>query len=123
CGPLVWCACAPPWLGLSCGGSLPGCPPATGRSEAVHRLIVGIDHIQLAMPAGRADEAREFYARILGISERSKPAELAKRGGVWFENGAVKIHLGVEAGFRPARKAHPALLVRRLPLLVKRLRD
>ena len=31
--------------------------------------------------------------------------------GVWFGNGAVQLHLGVEADFRPARKAHPALLV------------
>ena len=69
--------------------------------------IVGIDHIQLAMPAGREDEARAFYARLLGIPEIAKPPELAKRGGAWFESGAVKVHLGVEPDFRPARKAHP----------------
>ena len=85
--------------------------------------IVGIDHVQLAMPAGREDEAREFYARLLGLPEKTKPAELAKRGGVWFESEAVKIHLGVEADFRPARKAHPALLVRDLRGLVQRLRQ
>ena len=74
--------------------------------------IVGIDHVQLAMPAGREDEAREFYGRLLGLPETPKPAVLAARGGAWFENGTVKIHLGVEADFRPARKAHTALLVR-----------
>lgn len=84
--------------------------------------IVGIDHVQLAMPAGREDEAREFYARLLGIPERAKPADLVKRGGVWFEDGALKIHLGVDEEFRPARKAHPALIVRDLRLLVARLR-
>ncbi len=85
--------------------------------------IVGIDHVQLAMPSGREDEAREFYSRLLGIPERMKPPELARRGGAWFERGPVKIHLGVETDFRPARKAHPGLAVRELPLLVKRLRD
>jgi catechol 2,3-dioxygenase-like lactoylglutathione lyase family enzyme len=85
--------------------------------------IIGIDHVQLAMPSGREDEAREFYGRLLGIPEKSKPADLAKRGGVWFESGALKIHLGVEADFRPARKAHPALLVRDLRGLVERLRQ
>jgi len=84
--------------------------------------IEGIDHIQLAMPAGREDAARDFYARLLGITEVPKPAELAKRGGVWFENGMVKIHLGVDPNFQPARKAHPGLLVRDLRTLVQDLR-
>jgi len=75
------------------------------------------------MPPGREDEARHFYAGLLGVPEKAKPAELAKRGGAWFESDAVKVHIGVEADFRPARKAHPALLVRDLPLLVARLRE
>ena len=84
--------------------------------------IVGIDHVQLAMPAGHENEARGFYFGLLEIPERPKPPELAKRGGVWFENDAVKIHLGVEAEFRPARKAHAAFLVRGLAGVTARLR-
>jgi predicted nucleotidyltransferase/catechol 2,3-dioxygenase-like lactoylglutathione lyase family enzyme len=84
--------------------------------------IEGIDHIQLAMPAGGEDTARQFYADLLGIPEVPKPPDLAKRGGVWFENDKVKIHLGVDPEFRPARKAHPGLVVRRLRKLVARLR-
>ncbi|MBI3515185.1 MAG: glyoxalase [Proteobacteria bacterium] len=79
--------------------------------------IVGFDHVQLAMPAGREAEARAFYDAILGIPERVKPPELAKRGGCWFERGSLRLHLGVEADFRPARKAHPALIVEDLPSL------
>ena len=79
--------------------------------------VVGIDHVQLAMPAGREDEARAFYGQLLGISERAKPADLARRGGVWFERGDFKLHLGVEAEFRPAKKAHPALRVEGLSAL------
>jgi catechol 2,3-dioxygenase-like lactoylglutathione lyase family enzyme len=85
--------------------------------------ILGIDHVQLAMPAGDEAKAREFYSGLLGIPEVPKPAALAARGGVWFQHGPVKIHLGVERDFRPARKAHPALLVRDLAGLVRRLGD
>ncbi len=85
--------------------------------------VVGLDHVQLAMPAGGEAAARSFYAELLEIPEVRKPANLAKRGGCWFERGALKLHLGVEQDFRPARKAHPALLVSDLPALVKRLSD
>ncbi len=73
--------------------------------------IVGIDHVQLSMPAGDEDEARRFYGAVLGLQEVTKPAALADRGGCWFAGSGVAIHLGVEADFRPAGKAHPALLV------------
>ena len=70
-----------------------------------------LDHILLAMPAGRESDARDFYRGILGIPEAVKPTGLAERGGCWFEDGELKIHLGVEKNFVPARKAHPAFIV------------
>ena len=85
--------------------------------------IVAIEHVQLAMPPGREDDARAFYHGVLGIPEVPKPAHLARRGGAWFEDGPLKIHLGVETDFRAARKAHPALLVADLAALVERLRS
>ena len=84
--------------------------------------VYGLDHVQLAMPRGDEDRARTFYRDVLGLTEVPKPANLAKRGGVWFQGGSLQLHLGVEDDFRPARKAHPALLVRDLPALVARLR-
>ena len=83
--------------------------------------VKSIDHVLLAMPAGREAEARAFYQVMLGIPEVKKPAVLTKRGGCWFEQGALKIYLGVEADFRPARKAHPALIVEDLPSLLAAL--
>ena len=74
-------------------------------------MITGIDHVQLAMPRGREDAARSFYAGLLGMTELAKPPVLAVRGGCWFASGAAVLHLGVEEPFAPARKAHPALLV------------
>jgi catechol 2,3-dioxygenase-like lactoylglutathione lyase family enzyme len=84
--------------------------------------ITAIDHVQLAMPAGGEDRARAFYADLLGLKEKAKPPELAVRGGAWFENDLVKIHLGIEQDFRSARKAHPALVVSELSVLIERLR-
>jgi catechol 2,3-dioxygenase-like lactoylglutathione lyase family enzyme len=83
--------------------------------------IHGLDHVQLAMPAGQESVAREFYASILGLVEVPKPANLAKRGGVWFEGGALRLHLGVEGDFRAAKKAHPAILVQQLDVLIQHL--
>ena len=79
--------------------------------------IVGLDHVQLAMPLGGEEVARRFYAGLLGLVEVTKPHPLAARGGCWFEAPGTILHLGVEAGFSPARKAHPALRVNDLEAL------
>ncbi|MGO4736550.1 VOC family protein [Bosea sp. 2KB_26] len=84
--------------------------------------ITRLDHVQLAMPPGGESEARAFYEGVLGISEVAKPAHLASRGGCWFEQGALKVHLGVDADFKPARKAHPAFIVSDLAALVTTLK-
>ncbi len=73
--------------------------------------LVAVDHVQLAMPRGQEPEARAFYQGLLGLEERPKPPVLAARGGCWFSNDRVTLHLGVDDEFRPARKAHPALVV------------
>jgi catechol 2,3-dioxygenase-like lactoylglutathione lyase family enzyme len=73
--------------------------------------VVRLDHVQLAMPAGREAEAVAFYEGILGIAQVPKPDHLATRGGCWFEDGDLKVHLGVDPDFRPATKAHPAFIV------------
>ena len=85
--------------------------------------VEAIDHVQLAMPAGGEVRAVAFYEGLLGIGSVPKPLHLAVRGGCWFESGPLKIHLGVEEDFRPARKAHPALRVAGLAVLVDRLRS
>jgi len=74
-------------------------------------MVIRLEHVQLAMPAGREDEAAAFYEGLLGIPRVPKPAHLAARGGCWFESGGLKVHLGVDADFRPATKAHPAFVV------------
>jgi len=92
------------------------------RAQLSLMKIRAIDHVQLAMPPGRETEARAFYTDLLGIPEQLKPPHLAARGGCWFERGALKIHLGVEKEFAPARKAHPALIIEDLPALADALK-
>ena len=79
-----------------------------------------IDHVQMAMPAGEEERARAFYRDTLGLPERPKPPHLVTRGGAWFESDSVKVHLGVDASFVAAKKAHPAFIVSDLRVLVQR---
>ncbi len=85
-------------------------------------MFVAIDHVQLAMPAGGEDLARRFFTGVLGMEEVAKPAGLAGRGGCWFASGEVQVHVGVEAEFRPAKKAHPAFRCRDYAGLLAHLR-
>lgn len=80
-----------------------------------------LDHVQIVMPPGGEAAARRFYGEILGLPEVAKPAALAGRGGCWFRRDPVEIHLGVEEGFRPARKAHPGFVASDLDALAARL--
>lgn len=96
----------------------------TARKARVDRIgyngimsIQGLHHVQLAMPAGKEPEATAFYEGVLGVPRVQKPPHLEGRGGCWFESGSVRIHLGVEDEFRPARKAHPAFLIEDVPTL------
>ena len=85
-------------------------------------MLAAIDHVQLAAPAGCEDAARWFFGGLLGLEELEKPEPLRSRGGVWFRVGAQQLHVGVEADFSPARKAHPAFSVSGYDELQNRLR-
>ncbi|WP_128977206.1 VOC family protein [Streptomyces roseicoloratus] len=71
-------------------------------------MLVAVDHVR---PAGSEPRLRAFHEGVPGMTEIPKPPVLAARGGCRFAAGRVRLHLGVEAGFRPARKAHPGLRV------------
>ncbi len=84
--------------------------------------VTAIDHIQLAMPAGGEDAARHFFSGILGMPELPKPAALQARGGLWFQCGALQLHLGIDPAFQPALNAHPGLIVDALAPMTAALR-
>jgi len=85
--------------------------------------VTGVDHVQVAAPPGCEEEARAFYGGLLGLAELPKPEPLRARGGCWFRAGAQELHVGVEDGFAPARKAHPGFVVDDLETLRGRLRE
>jgi catechol 2,3-dioxygenase-like lactoylglutathione lyase family enzyme len=85
--------------------------------------ITGIDHVQVAAPAGCEEDARTFYGGLLALEELPKPAALAARGGCWFRAGSQELHVGVDERFAPARKAHPGLVADDLDALADRLRE
>jgi catechol 2,3-dioxygenase-like lactoylglutathione lyase family enzyme len=76
--------------------------------------FIGIDHIQLAAPKDCESDAREFWGKKIGLEEVEKPENLKSRGGCWFKFGNQQIHIGVEEDFLPAKKAHPAFVIRNL---------
>jgi catechol 2,3-dioxygenase-like lactoylglutathione lyase family enzyme len=80
-----------------------------------------IHHVLLSCPAGSEDALRAFYGGVLGLTEIEKPPALARKGGCWFRGHGFELHLGVEVGFRPARKAHPGLLVQDIDAWAARL--
>ncbi|MCR8547629.1 VOC family protein [Salipiger sp. P9] len=84
-------------------------------------MLLAQHHVQLAMPRGGETEAIAFYAGVLGLETVEKPEALRARGGVWFERGPLRVHLGVEEPFAPARKAHPAFQVTALSTAIARL--
>ncbi len=77
----------------------------------VTAVPMSLHHVQVSCPRGSEDRLREFYGRVLGMTELPKPPVLAARGGVWFREGSAEIHCGVEDPFRPARKAHPGIAI------------
>ena len=83
--------------------------------------MIRLDHVQLAMPAGGEDDGPAFYEGVLGIMRVPKPPHLAVRGGCWFESGDLKVHLGVDADFRSATKAHPAFIVDDVQVLAREI--
>jgi catechol 2,3-dioxygenase-like lactoylglutathione lyase family enzyme len=107
-------------------GTLPPGPglPSAAEAEAWHDPsvgIVGLDHVQFTLPPGGEPEADRFYIDLLEFEAEEKPPALAARGGRWYRSGAARFHLGADARFAPAERAHPAFVVDDLHGLAGRL--
>lgn len=81
-------------------------------------MIVGLDHVQVAIPADGEAAARGFYLGVLGLAEE-EPEALRPNGGFWAATGGVPLHVGIDPEFRPARKAHVALATRDLAAVAR----
>jgi catechol 2,3-dioxygenase-like lactoylglutathione lyase family enzyme len=87
-------------------------------------MIRAAHHVQVSIPVGAEDTAREFYCGILGMSEIPKPESLAGRGGFWLVVGGFQVHFGTEDGIDRAKtRGHVAYLVSDLAVWRERLTD
>ena len=73
--------------------------------------VIGIDHVQIAVPTGAEKLCRDFYLALLGFSEIERPKKGEGRSFLWVRAGAQQVHFREDAEFRPARLAHPGFLV------------
>jgi catechol 2,3-dioxygenase-like lactoylglutathione lyase family enzyme len=84
--------------------------------------VVGLDHVQLAMPFGGDAVARHFYVGILGLTEVEVPPQLAPIGAIWFEAKGTVVHCSPELQFKPPEKAHPGFVVADLSAMEEKLK-
>ncbi|MFE1102359.1 glyoxalase [Nocardiopsis alba] len=96
-------------------------PQPIGGPETTTELGFGLHHVLIPLPPGGEDACRAFYVDVLGFVEVPKPPALAARGGLWLRADDLELHLGVEEGFVPQRKAHPGILVREIDVLAERI--
>lgn len=69
-----------------------------------------IDHVQVTIPPGELDAAREFYGDVLGLTPTKQPDSFGDTDTMWYRAGDVEIHLGVEDSNERSRR-HPAFEV------------
>ena len=79
-------------------------------SGAMKVQIKRLDHVQLCIPFGEEERAREFYGVLLGLEEIEKPDALKPNGGLWFKVADIQLHIGVEEA-QGKSKRHPAFEV------------
>lgn len=81
-----------------------------------------LDHVQLPIPPGAAEDARAFYGGVLGLEPIQKPDSLRDRGGLWYRAGDAELHLGIEDPSGSTRR-HPAFEVADLDAAREHLRS
>ena len=69
-----------------------------------------LDHVQVCVPRGADERAREFYGGLLGLEEIEKPEVLRAGGGMWYNVADIQLHVGVEDTVAPSKR-HPAFEV------------
>jgi catechol 2,3-dioxygenase-like lactoylglutathione lyase family enzyme len=82
--------------------------------------FIRLNHIQICIPTGKEDEARRFYADIIGLVEIPKPAALVPNGGLWYQIADIQLHIGTENEVNHSKR-HPALEVEDLQAARKHL--
>ncbi|MGM7700975.1 VOC family protein [Pseudalkalibacillus sp. Hm43] len=72
-----------------------------------------LHHVQVCIPTGEEDTARNFYTEVLGLDEIEKPEALKANGGLWYEVAGIELHIGTEPHTEQSKR-HPAFAIRNL---------
>lgn len=72
-----------------------------------------LHHVQICIPTGKEEQAKQFYMETLGFVEIEKPEALKKNGGFWLKVADIELHIGTEDTIFPGKR-HPAFEVNNL---------
>ncbi len=81
------------------------------RPDGLHHVSINVSDV---------DAARDFYTRVLGLTERADRPDFSF-GGAWLDAGSQQVHL-IEADVPPPFGQHFALAVADLDATVAELR-
>lgn len=74
--------------------------------------VISLEHVNVRVAPEVEEATKHFYGTVLGMQEVPKPAELRRRGGAWYQLGAVQLHLSRDSKAGNERsKRHICLLV------------
>jgi predicted enzyme related to lactoylglutathione lyase len=54
------------------------------------------DHVNVCVPTEKLEEARAFYADVIGLTPKSRPNHVFDTPGYWFTLADIEFHVGVE---------------------------
>ena len=81
-----------------------------------------VDHIHIAVPPEKLEEARDFYANTIGLELIDRPDHLFHTAGYWFNIADIQLHIGVEP-LMPASTRHTAFEVEDVATSLAYLKD
>lgn len=71
-------------------------------------MILGLHHVQITIPEGRIEEARQFYREALALEEIARPPVMVAKKSFWLRLGTLELHVSEEPS-KPSTKAHIAI--------------
>ena len=81
-----------------------------------------LQHVSSPYPAGRQEEVRAFYGRLLSMNEVTPPVTLKDRGLVWFSSGPNSLEIHFFPGVvDPEHPRHFCLEVAHLDIVRRQL--
>ena len=85
-------------------------------------MVIGVNHVQVNVPAEGLERARDFYLGFLGMREIDRPAVFDSKG-FWLNAGTFEIHIGVEDNVERKTRAHIAYEVQDILAWRKKVTD